>query len=231
MACGQGGYQAVLSNSVCSAMKSEIPSCLSSISQCYSSNSQLQCVQATNQCNEDEYEPLAETGLNVYDLRTQCQGELCYAGLNDVSTYLNQASVKQALGANPQITFQDCNDDINEAFSTAGDYIHSFAPDVAQILEANIPILIYAGDKDFICNWLGCRAWTRALEWPGQSEYNNASSVPWMSGQTHAGDVTNYQHFTFLRIYNAGHMVPHDQPQAALTMLNQWLQGDYSLQG
>ena len=34
-----------------------------------------------------------------------------------------------------------------------------------------IPVLIYAGDADYICNWLGNKAWTDALEWHGKGEY------------------------------------------------------------
>jgi cathepsin A (carboxypeptidase C) len=38
-----------------------------------------------------------------------------------------------------------------------------------------IPVLIYAGDADYICNWLGNQAWTEKLEWPGQKDFNAAS--------------------------------------------------------
>ena len=38
---------------------------------------------------------------------------------------------------------------------------------LAPLLDAGIPILIYNGDKDYICNWMGGLAWTDALEWTG----------------------------------------------------------------
>ena len=44
---------------------------------------------------------------------------------------------------------------------------------VPSILE-QIPVLIYAGDADFICNWLGNQAWTNRLEWPGKKDFNKA---------------------------------------------------------
>ena len=31
-------------------------------------------------------------------------------------------------------------------------------------LGAGISVLIYAGDQDYICNWLGNRAWTQVIE-------------------------------------------------------------------
>ena len=30
--------------------------------------------------------------------------------------------------------------------------------------------MIYAGDVDFICNWLGNKAWTLDLEWDGKAQ-------------------------------------------------------------
>lgn len=33
--------------------------------------------------------------------------------------------------------------------------------------------------------------------------------------------------FTFMRLHAGGHMVPHDQPEASLDMLNRWLGGEW----
>ena len=35
------------------------------------------------------------------------------------------------------------------------------APKVAEILNSKIEVLIYNGDKDWICNWRGGEAWTQ----------------------------------------------------------------------
>ena len=39
--------------------------------------------------------------------------------------------------------------------------MHSFETSIPDQLEANISVLIYAGDQDYICNWLGNQAWTQ----------------------------------------------------------------------
>ncbi|CAI4959433.1 CFC_HP_G0070130.mRNA.1.CDS.1 [Saccharomyces cerevisiae] len=51
---------------------------------------------------------------------------------------------------------------------------------------------------------------------------------PWVSKETgeELGQVKNYGPFTFLRIYDAGHMVPYDQPEASLEMVNSWISGN-----
>ena len=50
---------------------------------------------------------------------------------------------------------------------------------LAQLLDNDIPILIYNGDKDYICNWIGGLKWTNALEWKGKDDYNNARIEKW----------------------------------------------------
>jgi cathepsin A (carboxypeptidase C) len=101
------------------------------------------------------------------------------------------------------------------------------------MLESGIRVLIYAGDVDFICNWMGNKAWTQELRWSGKEEFNAAGDNKWMyakDGQTVEGGMARTGHaahgegsLTFLQVYEAGHMVPMDQPQAALSLLNTFL--------
>jgi len=45
---------------------------------------------------------------------------------------------------------------------------------LAPLLDDGVPILIYNGDKDYICNWKGGIAWVSALEWTGREYFLNA---------------------------------------------------------
>ena len=77
-------------------------------------------------------------------------------------------------------------------------------------------------DADYICNWKGNKVWTLALEWSRSAEFRKAKDADWNKG---AGTLRQAGPFSFLRIYEAGHMVPMDQPKVALDMLNQFLKG------
>jgi len=92
-----------------------------------------------------------------------------------------------------------------------------------------IPVLVYAGDADYICNWLGNKAWTEALEWPGQKEYKAAETKDLLLGGKgdKIGDVKSSGNFTFVRIHGGGHMVPYDQPEASADFFNRWLSGEW----
>lgn len=39
------------------------------------------------------------------------------------------------------------------------------APKVKDILDRDINVLIYNGDKDYICNWIGSHLWVNHLDW------------------------------------------------------------------
>lgn len=47
------------------------------------------------------------------------------------------------------------------------------------------------------------------MEWSGKEGYNAAVDEKWYSDLTgkHAGDVRSFDNLTFLRIFDAGHMV------------------------
>lgn len=227
MACGEGGYKAVLDPGECQAMENAYPRCASLIQRCYDSESVWSCVPASIYCNNAMIGPYQRTGKNVYDIRTNCEGNnLCYPDLDWISKYLNRKDVMSALGAEVS-SYDSCNFDINRNFLLQGDWMQPFHRLVPGILE-QIPVLIYAGDADYICNWLGNKAWTEALEWPGQKSYNKEEMKDLTLDDKKTGEFKASGNFTFIKLVGGGHMVPHDQPDASLDMLNRWLSGEFT---
>ncbi|AMD21959.1 HFR104Wp [Eremothecium sinecaudum] len=228
MACGRGGAPSVLSEDQCKSMNDTLPRCLTLIQSCYTTRSVWTCVPASIYCNGAQLVPFQRTGTNVYDVRKECHGQLCYDDLQYMSDYLNMPEVMEAVGAEVDY-FEGCNTDINRNFLLAGDWMKPYHEYVTALLDEGLPVLLYAGDKDFICNWLGNHAWSDALPWRYTAEYASQPLQDWSPDGEKAGEVKNYKHFTFLRIYDGGHMVPYDQPRHSLSMLNAWLSGDYAL--
>lgn len=228
MACGDGGWPAVLSPQECTSMDNALPRCLSLIENCYSSESVWSCVPASIYCNNAIIGPYQRSGRNPYDVRKDCKGSnLCYDELDWIQEYLNRHDVMEALGVEVD-KYDSCNFDINRNFLFQGDWMQPFHRLVPGILK-EIPVLIYAGDADFICNWLGNEAWTAALEWPGQKNYQKAKTEDFKLADdgTKIGSVKSSGNFTFMRLHAGGHMVPYDQPVASLEMLNRWLGGEW----
>lgn len=231
MACGEGGYPSVLTESECQSMDNALPRCQNLIKGCYESGSAWSCVPASIYCNNAMMGPYQRTGRNVYDIRGSCEdsNNLCYPGLGWIADYLNQEHVKAALGVEVN-NYDSCNMDINRNFLFAGDWMQPYHELVPKVLE-KIPVLIYAGDADFICNWLGNQAWTDKLEWPGHKDFARADikslHVNSDKKTEEYGKVKTSGNFTFMQIYGAGHMVPMDQPESSLDFYNRWLGGEW----
>jgi cathepsin A (carboxypeptidase C) len=125
---------------------------------------------------------------------------------------------------------------VNKMFTA--DFMHSYHDLVPPMLEDGVQVLIYAGDVDYICNWLGNKAWTLDLGWSGKNDFNSADDIDYTltaeysSGGPAPGDkmgrLRSHKNFHFLQIYNAGHMVPMDQPEVASQMLEQFISGGFN---
>ena len=227
MACGVGsGADPVLGPEECDTMLETLPRCLSLIDACYNTESVWTCVPAALYCNNAQLGPYQQTGKNVYDVRKECKGTLCYEETEYVSTFLNQRWVKESIGIDPsQIDkdFEGCNFDINRNFLFTGDWMRpDFVKDVKFLIDSEVPVLIYAGDKDFICNWLGNLEWTNVFEYPDHEEYSSKALAPWYVDETEVGQYKNAGLLTFLRIYDAGHMATWDQTHAVQAFVQDW---------
>lgn len=227
MACGDGGVPAVLSKSDCQQMKNAVPRCQRATQQCYDTEDDQTCISASRACNAVGG-PLFRTNINPYDLRKQCEGGngLCYSGTEDVQKYLNQQYVQEAIGAEVN-DFSNCAGDVNSNFASTGDNAKPIVRKVPEILK-KIQVLIYAGDKDFICNWLGNQAWTNALQWDGHDAFNSAQTTNLTLAGKAYGTLKNAQGLAFSRIFDAGHLVPMDQPQGILNLVNRWIGGEWA---
>ena len=214
----------VVSEEVYETMKAVVPKCTALIHKCNEGDSALDdfaCQSAFLVCNVGLTSPYQATGLNPYDIRKQCEKPpLCY-DFSFIQDWLNLETTKQALNVDETHShhWESCNMGINLKFHT--DWMKDFSGYVADLLNAGIPTLVYAGDVDFICNYLGNKAWTHGLEWSGGDDFRASDETDW-DGK---GLATQHKGLTFLQVYDAGHMVPADQPEVALEMLKVFLAG------
>jgi len=185
------------------------------------------CLNAYTFCALGELMPFQESGTNVYDIRMKCppQYPLCY-DFDPVSKYLNQPDVQKALGVNKK--WNDCNRLIDIEFVYGGDWMLSFDKQIKDLLAAKKEVLIYVGEFDFICNWLGNENWVLNLDWPGKSDFRKSTNTTWNVDGKYAGSYKTYGGLTLMKVANAGHLVPHDQPENALDMVNKLTGGAFS---
>ena len=78
-------------------------------------------------------------------------GSLCY-DFSNLEKFLNLKSVRQSLGVG-DIEFVSCSPTVYQAMLL--DWMRNLEVGIPELLENDIKVLIYAGEYDLICNWLG----------------------------------------------------------------------------
>lgn len=204
------------------AMELAVGPCVREIDLCNgpASTAQLDaCYNAIYLCSKVTI-PFYKTGYNTYDMRIKCEiPGLCY-NTSAIDIFLNAPSTQAQLGVSK--TFVDASSPVMNALYP-GDDMKNYQVKLPALLAAGIDVLIYAGDVGFICNWLGVKAWTLEMEWPGRDAYDRCLDAPYEVKGKPVGRIRAHEGLRFLQVYQAGHLVPMDQPEVALHMLNEFI--------
>lgn len=230
-----GSEKPLLPAKTCKRMYEDIPTCLALVKKCNRRNKHgktydtLACKAASDYCEGALSEPYNSIKRSPYDWQHPSK----YEEEDWVAAFLNDPATKTALGVDGKGpgdkhdgVFVGCSDNVYANFAKTGDGSRESTWAVANILRAGVRVLTYSGKRDFICNYLGNRAWSEALEWPHKAKYNDQPLKPWHFGTQNSikgGDYKSYANLAYVIVDDAGHFVPHDKPQAALAMFNKWL--------
>jgi carboxypeptidase C (cathepsin A) len=167
---------------------------------------------------------MSDAGLgDPYDIRKSSDPTVPFA--NKLSDWLNQASTKKQLKAKG--TWELC--ETGPYYSLENDIDQASVTLLGGIIE-KIPVMLYNGDCDLICNMDGTAMYAgSAVSWPGQQQYNQASNVSWNgpSGSA-AGTFQSGGGLVRAVVYQAGHMVPFDQPANAQYLVWKFLSGQFN---
>ena len=183
-------------------------------------------------------------GRNRFDITAPCyRDDFCYKSTENVQSYLNLPHVQAALRIEEHMpAFRNYTIDseaVATAFYLTSDSGISMEPQVRYILESEVDMLFYQGNLDLACNTAGNLRWADSMTWKGQAEFASKKLIGWresmgMKGkkagtvkevQVRMGEKERKTRFAFVTIDGSGHMVPQDQPEVALDMLERWLGG------
>ncbi|KAL3828492.1 hypothetical protein ACJIZ3_017294 [Penstemon smallii] len=143
----------LIDNTTYDDLSQYVSACATEIKDCDSINSSA-CVDAFRVCNQLRGEIVSVIGnANYYDIRKECEGgPFCY-DFSNAENFLNDVSVKKALGVEGDIEFVACSAAVYDAMSV--DVVRNFDIGIPSLLRDGVKLLIYAGEYDLICNWLG----------------------------------------------------------------------------
>ncbi|KAF8176361.1 Alpha/Beta hydrolase protein [Mycena galopus ATCC 62051] len=221
------GYGALQSAATIKKMNTtyyESNGCLAQQQACYaagnSSTSSSVCEKADNFCATLLDDAIGN--LDPYDLR---QTSAALFPPEYYVNYLALSSVTKAIGATSS-TYSECPDAPYELFEKTGDDARTLLPQLGNVVDTGIRVLIWHGDADIICNWLGGQAAVLAMDWSGSAELKATPLTNITLDGTAIAAVANVNNFTFARVYAAGHEIPAFQPAAALAIFEQIIAGE-----
>jgi len=176
--------------------------------------------------------------VNMYDIRlrddSSC-GMNWPPDLTDVTPYLRRQDVIQALHINPdkKTGWSECNGAVSGHFRARNsEPTVKFLPELLE----QVPVLLFSGDKDFICNHMGTEAMIENLEWNGGKGFEVSPGVwapkqDWTFEGEPAGTYQEMRNLTYVVFYNSSHMVPFDYPKRTRDMLDRFMGVDISAIG
>lgn len=139
--------------------------------------------------------------------------------------FLNLAETQAALGVSLNYTLP-ISMEVYMGFMYYGDPAYpTFKTDLEDLLQKGVRVALFHGDADYVANWMGGEAVSLALDFEGQEEFRGAGYAPLVVGGKEYGVVRQYENFSFAKIYECGHGIPSDQPEASLEFFRRTLEG------
>lgn len=168
--------------------------------------------------------------FNMYDVRRFDEFPRCGLEyppeLESLATYLQREDVMTALHVDPSSgVWTECNTHVAHTFSTPNSTSSvQLLPD----LLTKTSILLYSGDKDFACNHIGTERLIDGLTWAGSQGFHTdlRSYTPqesWIFEGQEAGLWRTARNLSYVRFFNASHMVPFDYPNRSAHMLHHFI--------
>lgn len=174
--------------------------------------------------------------FNMYDVRLKDTYPSCGMNwppdLKSVTPYLRRKDVTEALHVNPakNTGWSECSGSVGSNFRAQKSVPSiKFLPD----LLAEIPILLFSGAEDLICNHLGTEALIGNMKWNGGKGFE-LSPGTWAPRRewTFEGEVAGFwqsaRNLTYVLFYNSSHMVPFDVARRSRDMLDRFMGVDIS---
>lgn len=174
--------------------------------------------------------PKSSQCVNMYDHTLQDLYPAC--GMNwppdvlRVSDFLRLEPVMGFLNLDNRREWEECRSSVSRHFAprTSPPLITLFPE-----LLAHMQIVLFHGNRDIICNYIGGEDMIKRLEWGSERGFaDNTTVYDWVHNGTVEGYIKSERNLTFVNVFDALHMVPFDKP-AALAALVDLLFGRYAV--
>lgn len=138
-----------------------------------------------------------------------------------VTPYLRRKEVLEAIHATDKVSgWTECNGNVGSSFRAQ----HS-QPSVKLLpaLLERVPVLLFSGDRDIICNHLSTEAMINDLSWNGATGFMSEPEQSWVFQNEDAGFYQSARNLTYVLFNNASHMVPYNHARRTRDMLDRFM--------
>lgn len=197
--------------------------CLPAVDECYSNRTDAACASAGTVCYNAIEGPLSNSAdFDVYDIRAPSNDP---EPPENYVKYLTSADVVKAIGA--KSTYSECSDAAGAKFRPTGDSKYrvtrlspaldgslthmtgarSFLDELSDVVSAGVNTLLWAGDADWECNYVGVEAIANQVTYVGRKAFRKKALAPYKVHGKEGGQFKTKGNLSYLRVYDAGHEV------------------------
>ncbi|CAG7848349.1 Pheromone-processing carboxypeptidase KEX1; AltName: Full=Carboxypeptidase D; Flags: Precursor [Serendipita indica DSM 11827] len=170
-----------------------------------------------------------QTCMNVYDIRLTDDYPACGMNwppdLKQITPWLRKKPVVISLHAEAKdAAWTECSGRVGSIMS------NKKSPSSVTLLPGlleKISVMLFAGDQDVICNYVGQEKLLERLRWGGAVGMGNAESLPWTVNGTAAGTWQTARNMTYVKIFKGSHMVGWDLPHVVHDMILRFMNVDF----
>ncbi|CAF0794525.1 unnamed protein product [Adineta steineri] len=171
--------------------------------------------------------------VSIYDIRLDDTDPQCGTNLPPelkyVTSYLRRQDVMSSIHiSDKKVKWTECSSSVDSTFTA----YHS-TPSITLLpnLLQQIPIILYSGQYDLICNHWATEAMIDGMTWNDGTgfDFGNGTLSPkeqWIAEGESAGFIRRARNLTYILFYNAGHNVPYYYPRRSRFMLHEFIQLD-----
>ncbi|GMH41460.1 hypothetical protein BSKO_09370 [Bryopsis sp. KO-2023] len=207
----------LISSQFAASLRSHGDICIALVNSCTETLDRETCLRARHICYKYSRRPIMKENpfMDVYDIRRKCYEKDCYH-INHIKSFLDSPEVQEKLGVKKE--WVECSHTVHGQMKAD---MHVSVKSTFEFLlrEAGLRTIIYVGDQDFACNWIGNQRWIRSMKlegWTGKLK-------EWRVDGEIAGECETVEPLTYCTVFNAGHLVPYNKPKVALDMVHRFI--------
>ncbi|KAH7721264.1 Protein F41C3.5 [Aphelenchoides avenae] len=193
-------------------------------------------------CKEQHEEAVSSNSdgyfLNIYDIYRDCHVPgTPYNMLRSARKWTNREHPKGLPNCNPELDLYLNKHEVRAALHIPGhvgtwvfcglfgNYTETegdMRPQITKIVNSGVRVLLYYGDTDIACNFIGGQEFSNGL---GLKKLNEKRA--WTVDGFLGGFTTEYEkNLTYITVRGVGHMVPQWQPKGALYFMRQFVKNE-----